>query len=76
MKLMVYSYKEGSNMAKQSTEQSKKKPPFVTVPFESEDEKIALRMVASSKNKCMAEYIRDLVRADLAQQAQTAGAGR
>jgi hypothetical protein len=75
MKLMVYSYKEGSNMPNKSTTQPKKKI-FVNVPLKDEEEQTAIRIVAAKKNKNMAEYIRDLVRADLAQQTQAAGAGR
>jgi hypothetical protein len=75
MKLMVYSYKEGSNMPNKQTTQPKKKI-FVNVPLKDEEEQTAIRTVAAKKNKSMAEYIRDLVRADMAQQPQHAGAGQ
>jgi plasmid stability protein len=62
-------------MKNQPINQPKKKYDFVNIPLE-EEEKLAIRMKAASKNKSMAEYIRDLVRADMAQQMQQAGAGQ
>jgi hypothetical protein len=62
----------GDNMPKQTNPQPKKKI-FVNVPLKDEQEQTAIRMVAATKNKSMAEYIRDLVRADMAQQMQLAG---
>jgi hypothetical protein len=62
-------------MPKQPNTQPKKKI-FVNVPLKDEEEQTNIRIVAAKKNKNMAEYIRDLVRADVAQQMQQAGAGQ
>jgi hypothetical protein len=61
-------------MEKQPNTQPKKKI-FVNVPLKDEEEQLAIRIVAARKNKSMAEYIRDLVRADITQQMH-AGAGQ
>jgi hypothetical protein len=65
----------GDNMPNQTKTQPKKKV-FVNIPLKDEEEQTAIRIVAARKNKNMAEYIRDLVRADVAQQMQQAGAGQ
>lgn len=61
-------------MPKQTTQPKKKV--FVNVPLKDEQEQIAIRTAASKQNKSMAEYIRGLIRADLSNQQQHAGAGQ
>jgi hypothetical protein len=67
--------RRGDNMPKQPNTQPKKKI-FVNVPLKDEEEQTIIRIVAARKNKSMAEYIRDLVRADLMNQHLPSGAGQ